>query len=78
MIDVKNRGEALGVLLEKVAIMRAWQNLYFKTRSSLALRRSFFFEALVDSYIERFESQFYENEERPTYRAKSEGLWPSE
>lgn len=78
MKQVSNREEALDVLLEYVALMRAWQRKYFKTRSSEALRRSFFFEVLVDSYIEQFESKFYEDEERPACRAKSEGLWPSE
>lgn len=78
MKQVANREEALDVLLEYVALMRAWQRMYFKTRSSEAISISFFFEALVDSYIEQFESQFYEDEERPASRAKSEGLWPSE
>lgn len=78
MKQVSNREEALDVLLESVALMRAWQKKYFKTRSSEALRRSFFFEALVDSYVETFESQFYEDEERLACRAKNQGLWPSE
>lgn len=78
MKQVSNRAEALDVLLEYVALMRAWQYKYFYSRCPEALSKSLFFESLVDSYVEQFESKFYEDEERPACRAKSEGLWPSE
>ena len=70
--------ENLDSILESVSLMRAWQKKYFRTRSHDALAKSIFFESMVDSDLETISAEFYEDKERSTRWAKSQGLWPSE
>lgn len=70
--------ESLDSLLMNVSLMRAWQKKYFRKRSHEALSKSFFYESMVDCDLLKIIDDCYEDEERPSSRAKSKGLWPSE